>query len=111
MPGIELVGFAGQTVMAVATQAPDVEQSVPRVDRWVWMIRSCHQGSSQRDFEKFSEVEVLNSVMPEGTVLNDTSRKACGKMLACCGCVIDEEHSNLLRRACRLAFLGTRSMH
>ena len=104
LPGVELSGFEGKTIMAVTTSAPDVEQSVPRVEKFVWAIRSCQQGCSRRDFEQFCEAEGLTSIMPDGVVLNDASRLACGKMLTSCGAVIDDQHSNLLRRACRLGF-------
>ena len=93
------------------TQTPDDtgvstsgQEGVPRPEKFVWAVTTCHAAGSWRDYRKFCETMDLTSYLSSGSQVTDSSRQTCMKLTMAWGAVLQDQHQALLRKSQRLAF-------
>jgi hypothetical protein len=94
----------GDTVEGVTTSIHKLGATVPRPERFVWVIQMCHRNASDMDYATFIRTNDLVSMAASEGVLRDASADACGKMRRAMGSVLDEEHRTFFKKSRRLAF-------
>jgi hypothetical protein len=91
-------------VECVTSSIQKLGATVPRPERFVWVIQMCHRNASDMDYAAFIRTNDLVSMAASEGVLRDASADACGKMRRAMGSVLDEEHRTFFKKSRRLAF-------